>query len=100
MSLQETVAERTDSTALDAEPLPWLRDSAPLAQISATHGKPETADLRAVVIGLHRETSTPGRVGSALRLLGHPLDVRRPRFGDPLPPTLDGHAGAVIFGGP
>ena len=28
------------------------------------------------------------------------LDIRRPRFGDPLPETLDGHAGAVIFGGP
>ena len=29
-----------------------------------------------------------------------PLDIRRPRFGDPLPDTLDQHAGAVIFGGP
>ena len=28
------------------------------------------------------------------------LDIRRPRFGDPLPETLDDHAGAVIFGGP
>ena len=28
------------------------------------------------------------------------LDIRRPRFGDPLPETLDEHAGAVIFGGP
>jgi GMP synthase (glutamine-hydrolysing) len=59
-----------------------------------------SADLRPVLIVLHQETSTPGRVGNALRLLGHPLDVRRPRFGDPLPATLDDHAGAVIFGGP
>jgi GMP synthase (glutamine-hydrolysing) len=59
-----------------------------------------SADLRPVLIVLHQETSTPGRVGNALRLLGHPLDVRRPRFGDPLPETLDDHAGAVIFGGP
>ena len=44
--------------------------------------------------------STPGRVGNALRALGHTLDIRRPRFGDPLPETLDLHAGAVIFGGP
>ena len=30
-----------------------------------------------------------------------PLDIRRPRFGDPLPHTLEAnHAGAVIFGGP
>jgi GMP synthase (glutamine-hydrolysing) len=53
-----------------------------------------------VLIILHQETSTPGRVGNALRALGHPLDVRRPRFGDLLPETLDDYAGAVIFGGP
>jgi GMP synthase (glutamine-hydrolysing) len=53
-----------------------------------------------VLIVLHQETSTPGRVGNALRALGHQLDIRRPRFGDPLPETLDGHTGAVIFGGP
>jgi len=60
-----------------------------------------TADsLLPVLIVLHQETSTPGRVGNVLRALGHRLDIRRPRFGDPLPETLDGHAGAVIFGGP
>src|SRR6202012_6049472 len=53
-----------------------------------------------VLIVLHQEMSTPGRVGNALRALGHPLDIRRPRFGDALPDTMDGHAGAVIFGGP
>src|SRR6202158_2807273 len=56
--------------------------------------------LLPVLIILHQETSTPGRVGNALRALGHGLDIRRPRFGDSLPETLDGHAGAVIFGGP
>ena len=45
--------------------------------------------LLPVLIVLHQETSTPGRVGNALRALGHPLDIRRPRFGDPLPETLD-----------
>src|SRR2546425_5394989 len=60
-----------------------------------------TADaLLPVLIVLHQETSTPGRVGNVLRALGHKLDIRRPRFGDLLPQTLDGHAGAVIFGGP
>ncbi len=59
-----------------------------------------TEPLLPVLIVLHQETSTPGRVGNALRALGHPLDIRRPRFGDPLPETLEGHAGAVIFGGP
>jgi GMP synthase (glutamine-hydrolysing) len=53
-----------------------------------------------VLIVLHQETSSPGRVGNALRALGHTLDIRRPRFGDPLPETLEDHAGAVIFGGP
>jgi GMP synthase (glutamine-hydrolysing) len=57
-------------------------------------------DLRPVLIVLHQETSSPGRVGNALRSLGHPLDIRRPRFGDPLPESLDDHAGVVIFGGP
>ena len=58
------------------------------------------APLRPVLIVLHQETSTPGRVGNVLRALGHGLDIRRPRFGDPLPETLEQHAGAVIFGGP
>ena len=63
--------------------------------------RPAAAEsLLPVLIVLHQETSTPGRVGNALRALGHGLDIRRPRFGDALPETLDGHAGAVIFGGP
>ena len=49
---------------------------------------------------LHQEHSTPGRVGQSLRNLGYALDIRRPRFGDPLPVTMDEHAGAVVFGGP
>ncbi len=55
---------------------------------------------RPVLIVLHQETSTPGRVGNALRALGYSLDIRRPRFGDGVPATLDDHAGAVFFGGP
>jgi GMP synthase (glutamine-hydrolysing) len=53
-----------------------------------------------ILIVLHQENSTPGRIGNALRKLGYPLDIRRPRFGDPLPETMDEHSGAVIFGGP
>ena len=59
-----------------------------------------TESLLPVLVVLHQECSTPGRVGNALRALGHRLDIRRPRFGDTLPETLDDHAGAVIFGGP
>lgn len=53
-----------------------------------------------VLLILHQEHSTPGRIGHALAGLGHPLDIRRPRFGDPLPDSLQEHAGAIVFGGP
>jgi len=53
-----------------------------------------------ILIILHQEHSTPGRVGRAVQQLGFGVDVRRPRFGDPLPPTLRDHEGAIIFGGP
>lgn len=59
-----------------------------------------TADPAPILVVLHQEHSTPGRVGRLLRERGHILDIRRPRFGDPLPPTLADHAGAIIFGGP
>jgi GMP synthase (glutamine-hydrolysing) len=83
------------SVKLSAETLhfPCERTAAPVA---ASPLEP----LLPVLIVLHQETSTPGRVGNVLRALGHRLDVRRPRFGDPLPESLDDHAGAVIFGGP
>src|SRR5260370_20213444 len=55
---------------------------------------------RPVMIGLHQEQSTSGRVGHYLQTRGIQLDVRRPRCGDPLPDTLAAHAGAVVFGGP
>jgi GMP synthase (glutamine-hydrolysing) len=53
-----------------------------------------------VLIILHQEHSSPGRIGLALKSRGIPLDIRRPRFDDPLPKTLKDHAGVVIFGGP
>ena len=53
-----------------------------------------------VLIVLHQEHSSPGRVGQALLRLGYALDIRRPRFGDPLPETMQWHSGAAIFGGP
>lgn len=53
-----------------------------------------------VLIVLHQESSIPGRVGDLLISRGYDLDIRRPRFGDPLPESLEGHSGAVIFGGP
>ena len=58
------------------------------------------ADRPKVLIVLHQETSTPGRVGQELVRRGFALDIRRPRFGDLLPDTMEDHAGAVVFGGP
>jgi len=53
-----------------------------------------------ILIVLHQEHSSPGKLGQMLVAKGFDLDIRRPRFGDPLPQTMDEHAGAVIFGGP
>jgi GMP synthase (glutamine-hydrolysing) len=53
-----------------------------------------------ILIVLHSETSTPGRVGHMLSAMGCSLDVRRPLLGDDLPETLDDFSGAAIFGGP
>jgi GMP synthase (glutamine-hydrolysing) len=57
-------------------------------------------EKRPILIVLHQEHSTPGRIGLRLQARGHRLDIRRPRFGDALPETLAAHAGAVVFGGP
>ncbi|GAA0785450.1 glutamine amidotransferase [Roseibium denhamense] len=53
-----------------------------------------------ILIVLHQEHSSPGRVGQELVKRGFGLDIRKPRFGDSLPESMDRHAGAVIFGGP
>jgi GMP synthase (glutamine-hydrolysing) len=53
-----------------------------------------------VLIVLHQENSNPGHVGQWFLRNGHHLDIRKPRFGEPLPRTMQGHCGAVIFGGP
>lgn len=53
-----------------------------------------------VLIVLHQENSNPGHVGQWFIRNGYPLDIRKPRFGDPLPATMADHCGAVIFGGP
>jgi GMP synthase (glutamine-hydrolysing) len=53
-----------------------------------------------VLIVLHQEHSTPGRVGAALKGMGARLDIRRPSCGEPLPDKLADHDGVVVFGGP
>jgi GMP synthase (glutamine-hydrolysing) len=63
------------------------------------HSTPTPAKMPVILV-LHQPQSIPGFVGKWLEAEGYPLDIRRPRFGDPLPATLEHHAGAVIFGGP
>ncbi|MFG1480754.1 glutamine amidotransferase [Xanthobacter sp. V4C-4] len=60
----------------------------------------DTADSTDILIIVHQAHSTPGRIGERLERRGYRLDVRRPALGDPLPETLEAHAGAVVFGGP
>lgn len=57
-------------------------------------------DRLPILIILHSERSTPGRIGTLLAERGHSLDIRRPALGDPLPASLARHGGAMIFGGP
>jgi GMP synthase (glutamine-hydrolysing) len=57
------------------------------------------AAKKPVLIVLHQENSNPGHVGQWFVRNGHRLDIRKPRFGEPLPETLANHCGAVIFGG-
>jgi GMP synthase (glutamine-hydrolysing) len=55
---------------------------------------------RKVLVVFHRPESQAGAVGQWLRASGYTLDIRCPRTGSALPPTLEDHAGAIIFGGP
>jgi GMP synthase (glutamine-hydrolysing) len=89
--------DRDEESAMPFQP---VKASAENVLRFPLRGPAAAEPLWPVLIVLHQETSTPGRVGNALRALGHGLDIRRPRFGDSLPETLEQHAGAVIFGGP
>ena len=53
-----------------------------------------------ILVVLHQESSSPGRVGQMLEQAGFELDIRRPPLGHELPETLAHHEGAVVFGGP
>ncbi|MEE8286349.1 MAG: glutamine amidotransferase [Gammaproteobacteria bacterium] len=53
-----------------------------------------------VLIVVHQEKSTPGRVGEFLTARGYSLDRRCPNLGDPLPTDLSEYAASVVFGGP
>ncbi len=60
----------------------------------------KTGDDRPILVVLHQENSTSGRVGQVLTGSDVALDIRRPVLGEALPTTLDEHRGAIVFGGP
>lgn len=62
--------------------------------------QPSEQGAGTLLVVLHQERSTPGRVGERLKARGFQLDVRRPALGDPLPDTFARHAGLLVFGGP
>ncbi len=55
---------------------------------------------QSILLIMHKRCSSAGHVGRWLSAHGYRLDIRYPRFGDPLPETMSDHAGAVVFGGP
>ncbi len=64
-------------------------------RIEISQNKPDT-----VLVILHQEHSSAGRVGTLLRRMGLRIEECRPRYGDPLPATMEKYAGAIVFGGP
>lgn len=64
------------------------------------HNPARHPSKKPILIVLHQERSSAGRVGQLLEEKGFPLDIRRPVLGQPLPSTLHHHTGAVVFGGP
>jgi GMP synthase (glutamine-hydrolysing) len=55
---------------------------------------------RKILVILHQEHSTPGRIGRLLKAAGAELDIRRHALDEPLPETLVEHDGVAVFGGP
>lgn len=53
-----------------------------------------------ILVLMHGEASSAGRIGQWLTGQGYNLDIRKPRFGCCLPATLERHSGLVVFGGP
>ncbi len=53
-----------------------------------------------ILLIVHQESSDPGRIGQMVELFEHEPVICRHACGEALPNTLDGYAGAVIFGGP
>jgi GMP synthase (glutamine-hydrolysing) len=85
---------------LDAQTAPTIEAEAGGRTIARDPMARAPGERKPALLVMHQETSNSGHVGQWLERNGYALDVRKPRFGDPLPDTLSGHCGAVIFGGP
>jgi len=53
-----------------------------------------------ILLVLHQQHSTPGRIGELLMQRGHELQRCCPSIGDALPDDLDNFDACVVFGGP
>lgn len=53
-----------------------------------------------ILIVVHQETSTPGRIGELLGERGYELERCCPCAGDTLPTRMDVFHGTIVFGGP
>jgi GMP synthase (glutamine-hydrolysing) len=53
-----------------------------------------------ILMVLQRKTSTPGRVGEALRRRGYDLDLRHGELPEGIDGRADGYDAVVVFGGP
>ncbi len=71
-----------------------------LALGGAETGPSPSERLLPVLVIMHGEASSAGRIGQVLAQRGHALDICKPRYGSVLPKSLDRHAGVVVFGGP
>ncbi len=60
----------------------------------------EASQWLPVLMISHIRGSDPGHVGQWLASHGYSFETRYPRYGEPLPETLENYAGVVVFGGP
>jgi GMP synthase (glutamine-hydrolysing) len=72
----------------------------PKSRLRSRSGRVAQTTTAPVLVILHQERSTPGRVGHHLLSRSIALDIRRPALGDDLPETLENHSAVAIFGGP
>ncbi len=91
-------AQTLDAQTLDARTVASDAGQAAAGEVPPSRGT--SGEKKPALLVMHQESSNAGHVGQWLVRNGFPLDVRKPRFGDPLPETLAHHCGAVIFGGP